>query len=69
MTASFRPVGDHNMHAYVGCLKSMQEDQSMSFTDTGRSLQKEFARLAASLLLTLLMAETFTGWGSASSAD
>ncbi len=56
MTAYFRPVGDHKMHACVGCLKSMQENQSMSFTDTGQSLQEKFAKLAAGFLLTQLMA-------------
>ena len=57
------------MHAYVGCLKSMQEYHSMSFTDTGQSIQKKFAKLAASFLLTQPIAETFTGWGCALSAD
>ena len=55
MTAYFKPVGDHDMHACVGCFKSMQENHSMSFTDTGQSLQKEIAKLAASFLLTQLM--------------
>ena len=35
----------------------------MSFTDTGQSLQGKFAKLAASFLLTQLMAESFMGWG------
>ncbi len=43
--------------------------QTMSFTDTDQSLQREFAKFAAGLLLTQLMAEAFTGWGCALSAD